>query len=167
MPLCMPSIACAYKGQTIIGVIYDPHRDEVFTAIKDHGAQMNGKLIEVGKQATVGDAIVAMGSPPGEESMDMSLRGMQELMPKCRTIRMLGSAALMLAWVANGRLTAYWEYDLSSWDIAAGALLITEAGGKFTDLTNEDYSLTTRKICGSNGLVHDELIGILNKVGVE
>lgn len=102
----------------------------------------------------------------GVESMEMSLKGIQKLMPKCRTIRMLGSAALMLAWVANGRLTAYWEYDLSSWDIAAGALLITEAGGKFTDLRNNE-SPFPRKICGSNGLVHDELIDILNSAGVE
>ncbi len=167
MPLCMPSIACAYKGQTVIGVIYDPHRDELFTAAKNLGAKMNGEIISVGKQSTIGDAIIAMGSPPGVESMEMSLKGIQKLMPKCRTIRMLGSAAIMLAWVANGRLTAYWEYDLSSWDIAAGALLITEAGGNFTDLSNVDYNLTTRKICGSNGLVHDELIEILNSAGVE
>lgn len=80
---------------------------------------------------------------------------------------MLGSAAVMLAWVANGRLTAYWEYDLSSWDIAAGALLITEAGGEFTDVQNNEYSLKTRKICGSNGLVHDDLIEILSSAGVE
>jgi myo-inositol-1(or 4)-monophosphatase len=102
----------------------------------------------------------------GVESMEMSLKGIQKLMPQCRTIRMLGSAALMLAWVANGRLTAYWEYDLSSWDIAAGALLIKEAGGKFTDLSNEDFNLRTRRICGSNGLVHNELINILNSAGV-
>jgi len=167
MPLCMPSIACAYKGNTIIGVIYDPHRDEIFTTIKNHGAQMNGQPITVGKQDNIGDAIIAMGSPPAQESMEMSLKGIQELMPKCRTIRMLGSAAIMLAWVANGRLTAYWEYDLSSWDIAAGALLITEAGGTFTDLKNDEYGLRTRKICGSNGLIHDDLISILNSAGVE
>ena len=82
-------------------------------------------------------------------------------MPKVRTIRMLGSAAIMLAWVANGRLTCYWEYDLSSWDIAAGALLITEAGGRFTDLTGKEYSLRTRKMCASNGKIHDEVIRIL------
>lgn len=77
---------------------------------------MNGERISVGQQETIGDAIVAMGSPPGVESMEMSLRGIAALMRKVRTIRMLGSAALMLAWVANGRLTCYWEYDLSSWD---------------------------------------------------
>lgn len=105
MPLCMPSVAVAYKGEVVVGVIYDPHRDEMFTACKGQGAFMNGERIVVGVQDDIGDAVVAMGSPPGPESMEMSLRGIQVLMPKVRTIRMLGSAALMFAWVANGRLT--------------------------------------------------------------
>jgi len=108
----MPSIAVAYKGEVVVGVIHDPHRNETFTAIRGQGAYMNGERIKVGEQSTIGDAIIAMGSPPAEESMQMSLAALPILMPKVRTIRMLGSAALMLAWVANGRLTAYWEYDL-------------------------------------------------------
>lgn len=166
MPLCMPSVACAYKGEVVVGVIFDPHRDELFTAMKGNGAQMNGKSINVGKQNTISDAIVAMGSPPGEESLNMSLVGIKALMPKVRTIRMLGSAALMLAWVANGRLTCYWEYDLSSWDIAAGALIIKEAGGQFTDLEGTEFDIKNRKICASNGLVHQEILEVLNEAGV-
>ena len=127
---------------------------------------MNGERIHVGEQSTIGDAIVAMGSPPAVESMEMSLKGVQVLMPKVRTIRMLGSAALMLAWVANGRLTCYWEYDLSSWDISAGAILIQEAGGKFTDLEGTDFNLKTRKICASNGKVHEEILSTLNDAGI-
>lgn len=167
MPLCMPSVACAYKGEVVVGVIYDPHRDEMFTAIKGQGAQLNGKPIHVGQQDDIGDAIVAMGSPPAAESLEMSLKGIKHLMPKVRTIRMLGSAALMLAWVANGRLTCYWEYDLSSWDVAAGALLVTEAGGKFTDLEDTPYNLRIRKICASNGgNVHDQVLETLKEAGV-
>lgn len=166
MPLCMPSVAVAYKGEVVVGVIYDGHRKELFTAVKDRGAFMNGEKTSVGPQTIAGDAIVAMGSPPGVESMDRSIRGVAALMPKVRTIRMLGSAAVMLAWVANGRLTCYWEYDLSSWDIAAGALLVREAGGKFTDLEGKDFSLRSRKICASNGKVHDEILGILNDADI-
>mmetsp|Transcript_12928 Transcript_12928/g.19011 ORF Transcript_12928/g.19011 Transcript_12928/m.19011 type:complete len:313 (-) Transcript_12928:138-1076(-) len=161
MPLCMPSIAATVNGEVMIGVIFDPHRNELFTAVKGRGASMNGERITVGEQAVIGDAIVAMGSPPAEESLNMSLKGIKSLMPKVRTIRMLGSAAIMLAWVANGRLTCYWEYDLSSWDIAAGALLVTEAGGRFTDLDGHDFTLRTRKICASNGKVHDEVLRVL------
>ena len=166
MPLNMPSIAAAYKGEVVVGVIYDPHRDELFTATKGGGSFLNDEKITVGDQSELGDAVVAMGSPPAEESMAMSLVGVQALMPKVRTIRMLGSAAIMLAWIANGRLTAYWEYDLSSWDISAGALIIDEAGGKFTDLAGEPFGLTTRKIVASNGKIHDELLGVLNEAGV-
>lgn len=167
MPLCMPSIACAYYGNVIVGVIYDPHRDELFSAVKNKGAFLNSLPITVGGQETIGEAIVAMGSPPGEESLKMSLLGIKALMPKVRTIRMLGSAALMLAWVANGRLTCYWEYDLSSWDIAAGALLVEEAGGRFSSLKNENFTLSERRICASNGKVHDIIIETLNEAGVE
>jgi myo-inositol-1(or 4)-monophosphatase len=163
MPLCMPSVAATYNGQVMVGVIYDPHREELFHAVRGRGSFMNGERIYVGEQETIGDAIIAMGSPPAEESMEMSLRGIQALMPKCRTIRMLGSAALMLAWVANGRLTCYWEYDLSSWDISAGALLIQEAGGRFTDLNGEDFTLRTRKMCATNGKVHDEILRVLRE----
>ena len=166
MPLCMPSVAVTYRGDVVVGVIYDPHRQELFTATKGGGAYMNGKPIKVGEQSTIGDAVVAMGSPPAVESMEMSLRGIQALMPKVRTIRMIGSAAIMLAWVANGRLTAYWEYDLSSWDISAGALIIQEAGGRFTDLEGNDFTLRTRKICASNGKVHDEILKVLNEARV-
>jgi len=166
MPLCVPSIAVAYKGEVVVGVIYDPHREEYFTTMKGQGSQLNGKPIHVGKEDVIGDAIVAMGSPPAAESLEMSLKGVNVLMPKVRTIRMLGSAALMLAWVANGRLTSYWEYDLSSWDIAAGALLIQEAGGKLTDLNGNPYNLRVRKMIASNGLVHDEILRTLNDAGV-
>ena len=163
MPLCMPSVAATYKGEVMVGVIYDPHRDELFSAVRGLGAYMNDERIHVGSQETICDAIVAMGSPPAEESMQMSLRGVQALMPKVRTIRMLGSAALMLAWVANGRLTCYWEYDLSSWDIAAGALIVQEAGGRFTDLSGEEFNLRTRKMIASNGKVHDEILRVLRE----
>jgi myo-inositol-1(or 4)-monophosphatase len=124
---------------------------------------MNGGKIAVGVQETLGDAIVAMGSPPATESMEMSLKGVVALMPRVRTIRMLGSAALMLAWVANGRLTCYWEYDLSSWDIAAGALIIQEAGGRFTDLAGNDFTLRTRKICATNNKIHNEMLRVLRE----
>ncbi|EED91787.1 inositol 1-monophosphatase-like protein, partial [Thalassiosira pseudonana CCMP1335] len=167
MPLCMPSIAVAYKGEVVVGVIHDPHRQETFTAVRGRGAYMNNERITVGQQRSIGDAIVAMGSPPAEESMKVSLAALPILMPKVRTIRMIGSAALMLAWVANGRLTAYWEYDLSSWDVAAGSILIEEAGGKITDLEDGRWGLRTRKICGSNGgRVHEEILEALREAGV-
>jgi len=180
IPLCMPSIAVAdSSGEICIGVIHDPHRNETYAAIRGRGAYLNGVRIhcrassggssseEDDDDVLLGDAIIAMGSPPATESMQMSLAALPYLMPRVRTVRMLGSAALMLAWVAHGRLTAYWEYDLSSWDVAAGSILIEEAGGRMTDLNNERWNLRTRKICGSvGGTVHDEILDVLREAGV-
>ena len=84
MPLCMPSVAATYNGQVMVGVIFDPHREELFHAVRGRGSFLNGERIHVGEQETIGDAIIAMGSPPAEESMEMSLRGVQALMPKCQ-----------------------------------------------------------------------------------
>lgn len=174
IPLCMPSIAVAdSSGDICVGVIHDPHRNETYTAIRGRGTYLNGVRIHCrgsgssSDDVLLGDAIIAMGSPPAIESMQMSIVALPLLMPKVRTIRMLGSAALMLAWVAQGRLTAYWEYDLSSWDVAAGSILIEEAGGRMTDLDNERWNLRTRKICGSvGGTVHDEILNVLHEAGV-
>lgn len=169
MPLCAPSVAAAHRGRVVVGVVHDPHRDETFSATLGGGAFLDGERLSVENRAEViGDAVIAMGSPPGAESLRASLKGVEALMPRCRTIRMLGSAAIMLAWVACGRLDVYWEYDLSSWDVAAGALLITEAGGSFTGLDGEPWDLRVRKIMASSGsgTVHEEVLQILNEAGV-
>lgn len=161
IPICMPSIAVAYQGEVVIGVLYDPHQDELFTAIRGKGAYLNEQRIYVGEQDKLGDATVGMESPAGEESLQQCVRATRPLMPSVRTLRMLGSSAVMLPWVANGRLTAYWTPDECAWDIAAGALIVQEAGGKVTDLEGNDYTLRTRGLVTSNGKVHDELLEIL------
>lgn len=165
MPLCMPSIAATYQGQVMVAVIFDPHRHELYTAVRGRGAHCNGQTIKVGEATALAQAVVAMGSPPGEESMQKSMAAVAQLMPRVRTLRFLGSAAIMLAWVAHyGRLTAYWEWDLSAWDTAAGALLVAEAGGTITDLHGNPYTLATRQMCASNGgAVHEELLRVLQE----
>jgi myo-inositol-1(or 4)-monophosphatase len=130
IPLNMPSIAAAYNGIVVVAVLNDPHRDELFTAVRGKGAHLNGEAIQVGLEESLGDAVVGMESPAGEASLQQTLQGIVPLMPKVRTIRMLGSSAVFLPWVANGRLTAYWTPDECAWDIAAGSLVVQEAGGK-------------------------------------
>uniref|UniRef100_A0A7S3LDA3 Inositol-1-monophosphatase n=1 Tax=Amphora coffeiformis TaxID=265554 RepID=A0A7S3LDA3_9STRA len=164
MPLCMPSIAATYQGQVMVACIYDPHSDSMYTAVRGRGAYCNERPLHVDATTTdLGQAVVAMGSPPGEESMQKSIAAIPHLMPAVRTLRFLGSAALMLAWVAQGRLTAYWEYDLSSWDMAAGSLLIAEAGGNITDLHGQPFTLATRQMAASNGGVHEALLRVLRE----
>ena len=162
IPLSLPSIAVAYEGEVVIGVLYDPHNKELFSAIRGKGAYLNGNAIRVGEEETLGDATVGMKSPGGQESLEQCVKAIQPLMPAVRTIRMLGSSALMLPWVANGRLTAYWTPDECAWDIAAGALIVQEAGGKVTDLEGKSYTLRTRSLVSSNGRVHEALLEILH-----
>jgi myo-inositol-1(or 4)-monophosphatase len=167
IPINMPSIAVAYNGEVKVAVLYDPHRQELFTAVKDHGAYLNGERIQVGEQESLGEAVVGMESPAGQDSLEQCLKAIDPLMPKVRTIRMLGSSAVMLPWVANGRLTAYWTPDECAWDIAAGALILQEAGGRVTDIQGNDYTLRTRSLVGSNGRVHDALLDVLqNEAGL-
>ncbi|KAL3920755.1 MAG: hypothetical protein SGILL_003099 [Bacillariaceae sp.] len=166
IPLNMPSIAVAYKGVVWIAVLNDPHRNELFTAVRGRGSFLNGERIRVSSEVqSLQDAIVGLESPAGQESLDACLKGIKPLMPRVRTIRMLGSSVVFLPWVANGRMAAYWTPDECAWDIAAGALIVMEAGGRVTDVLGNDYTLHTRSLVASNGYVHDELLLVLQDAG--
>ena len=146
-PLSAVSIGIAYAGQLRVGVIHDPFRDELFSATCGGGAQVNGTAISVSGADALVDAVVASGAPPNPCSAAPCLRAMSLLAPpRSRTLRILGSAAINFAWVACGRLDAYFEPDLNSWDSAAGALIVQEAGGRVTSCVGEPYNLTTRLV---------------------
>ena len=168
MPLSAISIGVAYKGELQVGVIMDPFAGEIFSACLGGGAHCNFAPMRVGEERTGEEAVVVTGYGATAESADAMLKGMKALTDlPVRSVRMLGSAAIMLAWVAAGRLTAYFECDLNAWDTAAGALLVREAGGRMTDLvTGDEYGLKTRAIVASNGATHDELRKCLVDGGV-
>lgn len=147
------------------GVIVDPFRDEVFSAVAGQGAQLNGAPIRVGTEA-LADAVVATGFAPNPASLQPMLRGMQAVGARARTLRMLGSAAIMLAWVGCGRLSAYFECDLSAWDVAAGALIVREAGGVVTALDGSEHTIATRPLLASNAASHGELQSVLAEARV-
>ncbi|MFC4767757.1 inositol monophosphatase family protein [Effusibacillus consociatus] len=164
LPGCTVSIALAHRGEVIVGVIYDPLRDEMFTASRNQGAFLNGTPISVSKEDNLGVSLLATGFPGDKEwAREVNLRGMVALSPICRNIRAIGSAALHLAYVACGRLSGFWEIDLNAWDMAAGSLLVQEAGGTVTNTAGVDYSLDVRHIAASNGLIHTELIRALKQ----
>ena len=140
MPMSVISIGVAHRGKPVVGVILDPFRDELFHAKLSCGAFLNGQRIVCGSESAVEDSVIVAGSPTNLRSIAPSLRGINALMPHCRSIRMLGSAALHLAWIACGRLTAYFEPDLNSWDTAAGAVILREAGGRLTGIFVADRS---------------------------
>jgi myo-inositol-1(or 4)-monophosphatase len=161
-PFFSVSIALAHRGEVIVGVVYNPVHDEMFVAEKGKGAYMHGQRIRVSAESKLSDSLVATGFPSdGRHARPANVAGLNAVVPKVRNVRVAGSAALHMAYVAAGRLSGFWEIGLSSWDVAAGALLVREAGGRVTDTEGRPYSLSVRNIVATNGAIHDELLGTL------
>lgn len=161
-PFYSVSIALAHKGKVIVGVVYDPSKDEMFVAERGKGAYVHGKLMSVSKEKALRQCLVATGFPTERQlALPLNLRQIQAVAPQVRNLRTAGSAALHMAYVASGRLSGFWEIGLNSWDLAAGSLLIEEAGGRITDRDGEPYHLGVRDVVASNGAVHDELLAAL------
>ncbi|RCW51843.1 inositol monophosphatase family protein [Paenibacillus prosopidis] len=161
-PYFCVSIALAYNGEVIVGVVYDPMRDELFVAEKGKGAYVHGKRMQVSKEETLRGSLVATGLPAEHQyALPLNLKGIQAVAPKVRNLRIAGSAALHLAYVASGRLSGFWEIGLNSWDLAAGSLLIQESGGVVSDTFGKPYELGVRNVVASNGLIQEELIAAL------
>lgn len=129
MPHWAVSIALEHKGEVVIGVIYDPSKDELFFAEKGNGAWLNEKRMRVSGRSRLADSVFSAGLPPdGGKYLPEMLRDLGRLMPACSGMRRNGAAALDLAWVAAGRYEGFWEYNLKPWDIAAGIIIAREAG---------------------------------------
>jgi myo-inositol-1(or 4)-monophosphatase len=165
-PFCGVSIAVAHRGEVVAGVVYDPIREELFRAVRGKGATCNGQPLHVSAEKRLEQALLAggfAGDPDGARKAN--LRGLLSLVPHVRSIRTAGSAALHLAYVAAGRLSGFWEIDLNAWDLAAGCLLVEEAGGQVTDTRGEAYSLAVRHIVATNGHIHEGVLHILQEAG--
>ena len=156
------SIALQHKGALQHAVIYDPNRNELFTASKGAGAYLNERRIRVSKRSKMNEALIGTGFPFRYfEHVDAYLGIFRDMMHKTAGVRRPGAAALDLAWVAAGRIDGFWELGLSPWDMAAGALLITEAGGLVGDLSGEANYLETGNIVGGNPKVFVQLLQII------
>jgi len=141
-------------------VIYDPTRDELFTAERERGAALNGKPIHVSHVPELAEALVATGFPSRKRHSSPNVHFYQEFTLRSHGVRRAGSAALDLAYVACGRLDAFWEFNLNSWDTAAGILLVEEAGGRVTDFAGKHFQIASDEILASNGLIRDEMMGL-------
>ena len=156
------SIAQTHKGVLQHAVVYDPTRNELFTASKGAGAYLNDRRIRVSKRVKLNEVLIGTGFPFRYfEHVDAYLGIFRDMMHKTAGVRRPGAAALDLAWVAAGRIDGFWELGLSPWDMAAGALLITEAGGLVGDLTGEPNYLDTGNIVGGNPKVFAQLLQII------
>jgi myo-inositol-1(or 4)-monophosphatase len=153
-----PGTAPDQDGTLEAAVVYDPTRDELFTARRGSGAQLNGKPIRVSRAGQLAEALLATGFPSRKRHLSPNIHFYHEFTLRSHGVRRAGSAALDLAYVAAGRVDAFWEFNLNPWDTAAGILLVTEAGGKVTDFGGSPYRLESREILASNGRIHAELI---------
>ncbi len=167
-PIFAISIAVRSPTEILAGVVYDPMREECFTAAQGQGAKLNGELIRVSAIDDLGQALLATGFPYDvQEAPDNNVAAFSAFLRRAQAIRRPGSAALDLAYVASGRFDGYWEMRLHPWDIAAGILLVREAGGRVTDYeggTDLNPMLAGRRIIATNGLIHPPMIEILREI---
>ena len=147
-------------GTIQAAVIYDPMRDELYTAERGRGATLNGKRLQVSKTATLAEALVATGFPSRKRHQNPNIHFYHEFTLRSHGVRRAGSAALDLAYVAAGRLEAFWEFNLNPWDTAAGVLLVTEAGGRVSDFAGGPFRLDSHEVLATNGLIHAEMVGM-------
>ena len=162
LPQYAISIGLAHKGVMTQGVVYDPNRNELFTATRGGGAFLNDKRIRVSKRIKLDEALIGTGFPYRMfDHIEAYLAIFRDLAQKTAGMRRPGAAALDLAWVACGRMDGFWELGLSPWDMAAGTLLITEAGGLVGDLSGEANYMKTGNIVGGNPKVFVQLLQII------
>ena len=156
------SIALEREGQIVSAVVFNPVVDEMFVAERGHGAFLNDKRLKVAARKTLADILVASGAPfYGKEGQDLFLDELRTVINNTAGMRRFGSAALDLAWVAAGRFDAFWERSLQPWDIAAGLLLVKEAGGVVTDMDGRDRMLDSGNIIAANETLHRPLLDLL------
>jgi myo-inositol-1(or 4)-monophosphatase len=147
-------------GTLVAAVIFDPMRDELFEAELGRGATLNGVALHASKIPHLAEALIATGFPSRKRHGSPNIHFYHEFTLRSHGVRRAGSAALDLAYVAAGRLEAFWEFNLNSWDTAAGVLLITEAGGQVSDFAGGPFRLESSEVLATNGLIHEELIGM-------
>src|SRR5260370_437764 len=157
-PVFCVSMALEYRGERIAGVVYDPTRNEMFAAEKGGGSRLNGAPIHVSKTARLAESLVATGFPSHKRHKNPNIQFYHQITLRSHGVRRAGSAALDLCYVACGRFDAFWEFNLNSWDTAAGVLLVEEAGGKVTNFRDAPFSIDSRELLATNTLLHQEML---------
>jgi myo-inositol-1(or 4)-monophosphatase len=157
-PVFCVSLGLERKGQRVAAVIYDPTRDELFSAELGKGAKLNGETIRVSKTATLKEGLLATGFPSHKRHKNPNIFFYHQITLHSHGVRRAGSAALDLCNVASGRFDGFWEFNLNPWDTAAGVLIVEEAGGKVTRFDGSPFEIDSRETVASNGLIHQELL---------
>lgn len=161
-PIFSISIALEVEGEIRLGLVYDPMREEMFSAIKGQGAILGGKNIHVSSIDDLDKSLVATGFPYDlRESEVNNMDHFNNFLFRVQAIRRCGSAAMDLCYVACGRFDGFWELKLNPWDMAAGALIVREAGGRISDFEDGEFNIFSSEILATNGLIHDQMLEVL------
>jgi myo-inositol-1(or 4)-monophosphatase len=160
-PCFCVTLALEHNGEIAIGVTFDPTRDELFAAERGRGATLNGKPIRVSAAEKLGDSLIVTGFPYDFKQKENFARHLTDFLLSSRGVRRDGSAAIDMAYVACGRFDGFWEEGLNPWDVAAGKLLIEEAGGVVTYYDGSPFSIYKPPICASNGSIHSQMLDVL------
>jgi myo-inositol-1(or 4)-monophosphatase len=160
-PCFCVSVALEHAGQIVIGVIYDPIRDETFAAERGEGATLNGRRVRVSNVSDLNRALLCTGFPYDVREHSDFARHFYNFIMQAQAVRRDGSAALDLAYVACGRFDGFWEEGLRPWDVAAGVLLVEEAGGRVSHYDGSPFDVYTPPIMVSNNLIHEEMMRVL------
>jgi myo-inositol-1(or 4)-monophosphatase len=164
LPVFSVSIALQEYDELVLGVVYEVNQDECFYAWKGSPAYLNGKVIKVSNKTKIADTLLATGFPYYDfEKQKQFIELFAELMRGCHGLRRLGSAAVDLAYTACGRFDAYYEYNLNSYDMAAGIVIVRQAGGEVVNFTGGTNNFDTREVVATNGKITDELLGLIKK----
>jgi len=170
-PVFCVSLGLEHNGERVAAVIFDPTRDEMFTAEKSAGAFLNGRPIHVSAISNLAECLVATGFPSHKRHKNPNIFFYHQITLKTHGVRRAGSAALDLCDVACGRFDGFWEFNLNPWDTAAGVLMVEEAGGRVTRFDGQPFRLDSKETLASNGLLHDALLrefqAILRGEGLE
>lgn len=166
IPFFCVSVAACRDGEVVAGVVYDPMRDELFRARRGGGAYLGERPLRVSAEGRLVRCVLATGTAVGRHGEWPRLIGdLEAVGPRAGNVRFLGAAALHLAYVAAGRLDGFWERRLSPWDMAAGTLLVAEAGGRVTTPQGEGFTLSSDSVLATNGRIHEEMTALLNGKG--
>jgi myo-inositol-1(or 4)-monophosphatase len=159
-----PTLSASQDGELVAGIVYDPLREELFTAEKGKGAYLNSAPIRVSRTAELSEALLATGFPSRKRHENPNIHFYQEFTLRSHGVRRAGSAALDLAYTACGRVDGYWEFNLNPWDTSAGALLVLEAGGTMTAFDGSAFRLDSKEVLATNGVLRDELLGFFEEM---
>jgi len=164
IPIFAVSIGLLKNNSPVVGVVYDPFRNELFSAALGEGATLNNQPIHVSSQADLGHAVISTGFPYDLRTNPRNnLAQFVQFQLRTQAVRHLGSAALDCSWTAMGRLDGYWEFGIKLWDIGAGALIVREAGGRVTSIDGDDNFLSNESILVSNSLLHPQMLRVLSE----